>query len=100
MVSRRQQAFARPSSSVASLMIDSSFIPWGLLLLDQLAQHVGQDAAVPVVVDLNRRINAQRDGHFFRFAVAATDDERNLLSRLDLVLLKPCDVERLRAVEL
>ena len=41
----------------------------------QLAQHEGQDAPVPVVVDLDRRVDAQRHRHAAHRAVGPGDDQ-------------------------
>src|SRR5688500_16733746 len=68
-------------------------------LRDQLPQHVGENPPVAVVLDLNRRIYAERDRHFLHLAALAADDERQVLSRLDLDLLQADEVEGLRAVE-
>ncbi|MDX6694663.1 MAG: hypothetical protein QOF02_2266 [Blastocatellia bacterium] len=68
------------------------------LLLEQLAQNEGENAAVLVVVQFYRRVNAQGDGNFFGRAALASNDERDVLSRPDAVF-KAGDVERLRAIE-
>ncbi len=49
------------------------------LFFDQLAQDVGKDAAVLIVIKLNRRINPEREGDFFRFTTGATNDESHIL---------------------
>ena len=36
-----------------------------------------------VVVYLDRRVDAQRERHFFRLAVRAMNDQRDILARLD-----------------
>ena len=51
----------------------------------QLAQHEGQDAAVLVVVHLDRRVDAQQHGHVLLGTVLAGDRQRHVLHRLDAV---------------
>src|SRR5689334_11528227 len=63
---------------------------------EQLAQHEGQDAAVPVVVDLDRRVDAQDQRHALRGAVLP-DHERRFLLRPDLAA--ELDVELLVALD-
>src|SRR5215470_10336204 len=65
---------------------------------DQLTQHVRQDAAMPVVIDLDRRIYAQLHRNLFSGAVRAAYDQLDILLRLDPAA-EPGDVEGFRAVE-
>src|SRR5689334_11871216 len=53
---------------------------------DELAQHEGQDAAVQVVVDLDRRVDAHQHVDFLRRAVGAMDHELRVHLRLDAFL--------------
>src|ERR1700749_3861573 len=53
-------------------------------LRNQLPQHERKDAAMPVVFDLDRRVYAERDGHFVLFAVRTTYVQRHDLTRIDL----------------
>src|SRR4051794_990762 len=46
---------------------------------DQLPQHVGQNAAVLVVIDLNGRIDAAADRHGFDLPVAVNDAQLHVL---------------------
>src|SRR5258708_18974942 len=48
------------------------------LLRHEVAQHEGQDAAVQVIVDFDRRVDAQQHRHFLRRAVLAVDHERHV----------------------
>src|SRR5262245_323769 len=54
-------------------------------LSDQLAQHVRQDAAVLVVIDLDRRVDAQLHRNLFTCAVRAVNYQRDVLLWLDPV---------------
>src|SRR2546425_7401269 len=53
----------------------------GTRLSEYFAQHERQDAAVLVVVHLDRRVDAQEQRDFLRAAVLATDHERRVLLR-------------------
>src|SRR6266704_5970051 len=53
---------------------------------EQFAQYERQDAAVLVVVHLDRRVDAQEQRDFLRAAVLAPDHERRVLLRPDLAL--------------
>src|SRR5215211_9455064 len=66
---------------------------------DQLPEHEGEDAAVAVVVDLDGRVDAQRQGHPLLRAVGAADAERHVLARRDLAALEARDVDDLGAVQ-
>src|SRR5215207_7197948 len=68
-------------------------------LRDQLPEHEREDAAVPVVFDLDGRVDAQRHRHLALRAVGAADAERHVLPGPDLAALEPRDVDGLRAVE-
>src|SRR5258708_2263881 len=50
----------------------------------QLPQHERQNAAVLVVINLNRRINAAADGNIFNLPVLARNLQREVLLRLDV----------------
>ena len=52
------------------------------LLRHQLAEDIGQDAAVLVIINLDRRINAAGDRHGLHLAVGACNAERQILLRL------------------
>src|SRR5262249_28854778 len=67
-------------------------------LSDQLAQHVRQDAAVLVIIDLDRRIYAQLHRNLFSGPVRAAYDQRDILLRPDPAV-ESDDVESFRAVE-
>src|SRR5262249_25973178 len=67
-------------------------------LSDQLAQHVRQDAAVLVVIDLDRRIDAQLHRNLFSGPVRAAYDQPDVLLRSDPAV-ESDDVESFRAVE-
>src|SRR5262245_12607354 len=67
-------------------------------LRDQLAQYVRQDAAVLVVIDLDRRIYAQLHRDLFSGPVRAAYDQRDILLRPDPAV-ESDDVESFRAVE-
>src|SRR6266581_4511510 len=58
----------------------------GSHLAENLAQYERQDAAVLVVVHLDRRVDAQEQRDFLRAAVLAPDHERRVLLRPDLAL--------------
>src|SRR5258705_437650 len=51
---------------------------------ENLAQYERQDAAVLVVVHLDRRLDAQQQRDFLHAAVGSPDDERRVLLRPDL----------------
>src|SRR6266705_2340092 len=51
---------------------------------EQFAQHERQDAAVLVVVHLDRRVDAQEQRDFLRAAVGPPDHQRRVLLRPDL----------------
>src|SRR6266540_4174440 len=53
---------------------------------EYLAQHERQDAAVLVVVDLDRRVDPQQQRDFLHAAVGSPDHERRVLLRPDLSL--------------
>src|SRR6266513_4140202 len=53
---------------------------------EKLAQYERQDAAVLVVIDLDRRVDAQEQRGFLHAAVLTMDHERRVLLRLDLAL--------------
>src|SRR6266571_5301359 len=53
---------------------------------ENLAQHERQDAAVLVVVHLDRRVDAQQQRDFLHAAVGSPDHERRVLLRPDLPL--------------
>src|SRR5208283_2061774 len=55
-------------------------------LRNQLAQHERQDAAVPVVINLNRGIDSQQHAHLLPAAVSALDQQRDILLRLDVAV--------------
>src|SRR6266581_4085540 len=55
-------------------------------LAEKIAQHERQDAAVLVVVHLDRRVDAQQQRDFLRAAVGSPDHERRVLLRPDLAL--------------
>src|SRR5688500_7641521 len=69
---------------------------------DELAQHVGQDAAVAVVVDLDRGVDARLHGNAFLASIGFPDSQLQLLLRPDIVQaadvdgLVAGDAERLR----
>src|SRR5215468_5677521 len=67
-------------------------------LSDQLTQHVRQYAAVLVVINLNRSINAQLDRNLFFGPAGAMNDQRDILLRLDPAA-ESDDVEGFRAEE-
>src|SRR3989338_5018028 len=56
------------------------------LLRYQLAQHIRQDHAVPVVVHLDRRVDAQQQRDLLRAAVLAFDGERHVLLRFKILI--------------
>src|SRR6266446_6280684 len=58
----------------------------GTRFSEYFTQHEGQDAAVLVVVDLDRRVDAQQQRHFLHAAVGSPDHERRVLLRPDLAL--------------
>src|SRR5258708_20840565 len=58
----------------------------GTRFSEYFTQHEGQDAAVLVVVDLDRRVDAQQQRHFLHPAVGSPDHERRVLLRPDLAL--------------
>src|SRR5436190_2247424 len=64
----------------------------------QLPEHERQDAAVHVVVDFDRRVDAHDDGDFVGRSGAAMNPQRGLLHRTQSAF-DADDVERLRAVE-
>src|ERR1700753_1798783 len=70
----------------------------GRRLRDQLPQHERQDASVPVVFDLYRRVYAERDRDLLLFALFAPDAKGHFPARRNLAV-ESCDVEDLRAVE-
>src|SRR2546422_571727 len=51
---------------------------------ENLAQHERQDAAVLVVIDLDRRVDAQQQRDFPHAAVGSPDHQRRVLLRPDL----------------
>src|SRR6266568_3583602 len=53
---------------------------------ENLAQHERQDAAVLVVIDLDRRVDAQQQRDFLHASVGSSDHERRVLLRPDLAL--------------
>src|SRR4051812_14397847 len=53
-----------------------------------------------VIIYLNRRINPECDGDFFRFAIGAMDDEHYVLAWTDCPAFKPCQVEDLCTIQL
>ena len=63
---------------------------------EQRAQHERQNTAVLVVVDFDRRIDAQQHLDAFLLAILAADDERQVLLRLEVVG-QAFDVERFLA---
>src|SRR5262252_8498910 len=65
--------------------------------LHQLPQHIGQDAAVLIVIDLDGRIDAAADGHVFGFAFCPRNAQRQILLRLE-TWPESEHVELLRAV--
>src|SRR5262249_44636934 len=52
-------------------------------LRNQLAQHIRQYASALIVVDFDRRIDAQQERHLLRRAVLAMNGERDIHLRLD-----------------
>ena len=56
---------------------------------EQLPQHEGQDPAVPVVVDLDRRVDPEPQGRLRLASVRAADRERDLLPRAEACLRGP-----------
>ena len=50
-------------------------------LCQQLPQHERQNAAVLVVIDFNRRIDAATDGHVFHLAIFTCNLQREVLLR-------------------
>src|SRR2546425_11339358 len=52
-----------------------------LRLRHQLPQHVGQNAAVLVIVDLDRRVDPAAHGDIFHLALGARDAEGQVLAR-------------------
>src|SRR3546814_3744559 len=75
----------------------SYYRPRGPLRRHQAAQHVGQDAAVLVVVDLVERIDPAAELDLLRLAVGAGDAAGQVHARLQ-ALLDADDVDRLAAV--
>src|ERR1051325_3604106 len=65
----------------------------------ELPEHEREDASMLVVIDLDRRIYAQRERHFFSLAAGAVNDHRHVHARLDAAL-KASDGKRLRPVEI
>src|SRR5256885_1390322 len=55
-------------------------------LAENLAQHERQDAAVLVVVHLDRRVDAKQQRDFLDAAVGSPDHQRRVLPWLDLAL--------------
>src|SRR5260370_1072398 len=55
-------------------------------LTDDLAQDVGEDAAVLVVIDLDGRVDAQDERDVLDLTVGALDFEHDDLARLDVVV--------------
>src|SRR6266513_4844683 len=70
----------------------------GPRLSKQFAQHERQDAAVLVVVHLDRRVDAQEQRDFLHAAVGPPDRERRVLLRPDLSL-DAADVDDLVALD-
>ena len=66
---------------------------------EQLPQHKKQNTAVPVVFDLDRCIDAQRNRDFLRFTVCSMNHERDVLAWL-YSFLQAKDVECLAAIKL
>src|ERR1700681_2467211 len=66
---------------------------------EQLAQHKKKNAAMPVVFDLDRRIDPQRDRHFLSFAISSMNHERDVLAWL-YSFLQAKDVECRAAIKL
>src|SRR5438309_513361 len=69
-----------------------------LRLRNQLAEHIGQDASVLVVLDLDRRVDAQHDVDVECLAVLAVNGQLRLLHRA--YGTEPGDVECFGTVEL
>src|SRR5437762_10685438 len=67
-------------------------------LAEKIAQHERQDAAVLVVIHLDRRVDAQEQRDFIHAAVLAPDHERRVLLRPDLAL-DAADVDGLVALD-
>src|SRR6266567_8517941 len=65
----------------------------------QLPQHIWQNPAVLVVVDLDRGVDAQRHRHILDCAVRAMNHKHDFLSRLDFAL-QADEIKRLRAFEI
>src|SRR5947208_8590786 len=55
-------------------------------LAEKIAQHERQDAAVLVVIHLDRRVDAQEERDFLHAAVGPPDHQRRVLLRPDLFL--------------
>src|SRR6185369_17449025 len=64
----------------------------------QLPQHVRQNPTVLVVINLDRRIDPERDRNLFTLATRTMNHKRHILPRLD-ARLNPEQIKRLRAVE-
>src|SRR5436190_15648183 len=102
----RTADYTIPSAVRCSL--DTRF-PSGCFARD-LAQDVRQDAAVPVVLDLDRRVDSQQNRHPLFRSILALDDEHDVLLRFDLcveaedvelfVALQPEGLRALVALEL
>ena len=69
-----------------------------LSLRHQLSQHKGQNAAVLVIINFDRRIYAAADGNIFNLPVLARDFQREVLLRLD-VRVEADDVVGLHAIQ-
>ena len=66
-------------------------------LRHQLPEHIRQDAAMPEVVDLDRRVDPDDDGHVELLAALPRDGKRRLLPRLER-LADAREIERLGPV--
>src|ERR1051326_1125168 len=77
----------------------------------QLSQHIRQDSTVQVVVDLDRRVDAQSHWNILRRSIRAMNRERHIHAWRDFKIiaravgvviggLQSRDVERLSAVEI
>ena len=67
-------------------------------LTQQLAEHKGQDASVPVIVHLNGRIDAKFDRLFNNGPVLARNAQGDVLTRHDIIR-KPEDIGDFGAVK-
>src|SRR5216684_4957320 len=89
--SAAHKAALPPPTTITSQWMPGTFYSGGgpnrrSRLAENLAQYERQDAAVLVVVHLDRRVDAQQQRDFLDAAVGSPDHEGRILLRLDLAL--------------